>query len=97
MVDTTPPTDSRAAAPAKLAAKLPEKLIDHVEVDVEVVLGEARLTVADLNRLAAGDVLPVDRTLAEAADIRVNGRVIARGEIVTVDDRFAVRVTEIGA
>jgi flagellar motor switch protein FliN/FliY len=93
MVDAPAPVETEARTPAN---PTPVKLIDHVEVEVEVVLGEARLTVADLNRLAAGDVLPVDRTLAEAADIRVNGRVIARGEIVTVDDRFAVRVTEIG-
>ena len=91
MVDTT--SLPKGEAPTPTAAKL----IDHVEIEVEVVLGEARLTVADLNRLATGDVLPVDRMLSEAADIRVNGRVIARGEIVTVDDRFAVRVTEIGA
>ena len=74
----------------------PTRLIDHVEVEVEVMLGETRLTVADLNRLAVGDVLPIERSLADSADIRVNGRVIARGEIVTVADRFAVRVTEIG-
>lgn len=71
------------------------KLIDHVEIEIEVVLGEARLTIAELNRLASGDTLPIDRKISEAADIRVNGRVIARGEIVTVDDKFAVRVTEI--
>ena len=82
--------------PANGAGKAPAKLIDHVEVEVEAILGEARLTVAALNRLAAGDILPIDRKISEAADIRVNGRVIARGEIVTVDDKFAVRVTEIG-
>ena len=83
-------------APAKDQAPPPSRLIDHVEVEVEVMLGETRLTVADLNRLAVGDVLPIERSLADSADIRVNGRVIARGEIVTVADRFAVRVTEIG-
>lgn len=74
----------------------PVRLIDHVEVEVEVILGEARLSVAELGRLEPGDVVPVDRKLSEAAEIRVNGRVIARGEIVSVDDKFAVRVTEIG-
>ncbi|MDD3799215.1 MAG: FliM/FliN family flagellar motor switch protein, partial [Novosphingobium sp.] len=74
MVEITNPAANGAAAPARL--------IDHVEIEVEVMLGEARLTVAELNRLAAGDILPVDRSIGEAADIRVNGRVIARGEIV---------------
>lgn len=87
------PAKSGSAASATPASRL----IEHVEVEVEVLLGEARLTVAELGKLAMGDVLPVDRTIAEAADIRVNGRVIARGEIVTVGDTFAVRVTEIGA
>lgn len=88
MVEKTVPQKDDDTAPARL--------IDHVEVEVEVMLGETRLTVADLNRLAVGDVLPIERSLADSADIRVNGRVIARGEIVTVADRFAVRVTEIG-
>ncbi|WP_324740471.1 FliM/FliN family flagellar motor switch protein [Tsuneonella sp. CC-YZS046] len=82
--------------PASAPQERPARLIDHVEVEIEVLLGEARLTVAGLNALAAGDVLPIDRKLSEAADIRVNGQVIARGEIVTLDDKFAIRVTEIG-
>lgn len=89
MVDTKTPPEPKGKD------KAPARLIDHVEVDVEVLLGDARLTVAELNKLATGDVLPVERSIAEAADIRVNGRVIARGEIVTVDGKFAVRVTEI--
>jgi len=79
-----------------LAEELPPRLIDHVEVEIEVILGDARLSVAQLSRLERGDVVPVDRKLSEAAEIRVNGRVIARGEVVSVDDRFAIRVTEVG-
>ena len=77
-------------------AELPQRLIDHVEVELEVLLGDATLSVAQLTRLKRGDVLPVDRKLSEAAEIRVNGRVIARGEVVSAQDRFAIRVTEIG-
>lgn len=76
--------------------ELPSRLIDHVEVEVEVVLGDARLSVAELTGLKHGDVLPLNRKLSEAAEIHVNGRVIAHGEIVSVDENFAVRVTEIG-
>ena len=105
MVDTQTPASAKNAnkpqteKPEDVAAKTgtPGTLIEHVEVEVEVLLGEARITVAELSALAIGDVLPVDRSIADAADIRVNGRLIARGEIVTVGDRFAVRVTEIGA
>lgn len=71
------------------------RLIDHVEVDIEVMLGGARITIAELNALTADTVIPLDRQVNEAADISINGRVIARGEVVTVNDCFAVRVTEI--
>ena len=76
--------------------ELAARLIDHVKVEIEVVLGEAQLSVSELSSLEQGAVLPVDRKMSEAADIRINGRVIARGEIVSVDDKFAVRVTQIG-
>jgi len=79
-----------------LPEELPSRLIDHVEIELEVLLGDARLTVSQLSKLKPGDVVAIDRKLSEAAQIRVNGRVIARGEIVSVDDKFAVRVTEIG-
>lgn len=87
--------DAKTLEPA-CKAELPPRLIDHVEVDLEVILGEARLSVAELSAMAKGDLVPVDRMLTEAAELRVNGRVIARGEIVSVDDKYAIRVTEIG-
>lgn len=77
-------------------AASPVSLIDHIEVDVEALLGEAAMTVAQLNALAEGDVVRLDRQVNEPVAIRVNGRVIGRGEVVTVNDCFAVRVTRIG-
>ena len=79
------------------AAPEPSKrIIDHVEVQIEALLGDARLTVAELKQLSAGDTLPIDRQINEAVDLRVNGHVVARGEIVTIDDKFAVRITQVG-
>ncbi len=72
------------------------RLVDHVEIGCEAVLGQGDITIGRLEALAEGDVIALDRTPADPIDIRVNGRTIARGEIVTVDDRFAVRLTEIG-
>ncbi|WP_338446510.1 FliM/FliN family flagellar motor switch protein [Pelagerythrobacter marensis] len=72
------------------------RFVDHVDVEVEVFLGGARLTIAEMTALAEGAVVEVDRLISEAVDIRVNGKVIARGEIVTVGDKFGVRVTQIG-
>ncbi len=71
-------------------------LISHVEIEVEALLGEVAMTVAELNALSEGDVVKLDRQINEPVAVRVNGRVIARGEIVTVNDCFAVRLTHIG-
>jgi len=73
-----------------------KRIIDHVEVQIEALLGDARLTVAELKQLSAGDTLPIDRQINEAVDLRVNGHIVARGEIVTIDDKFAVRITQVG-
>ena len=71
-------------------------LVDHVEVTCEAVLGGGSITIGKLNALTKGDTIALDRTPADPVDIRVNGKTIARGEIVTVDDNFAIRLTEIG-
>jgi flagellar motor switch protein FliN/FliY len=71
-------------------------LVGHLEVSCEAVLGEGTLTIAGLEKLRPGDTVPLDRSPADAVDIRVGGKTIARGEIVTIDDRFAIRLTEVG-
>lgn len=72
------------------------RLVDHVEVVCEAVLGRGAITIGGLDRLAPGEVLALDASPADLAEVQVNGKVVARGEIVTVDDRFAIRITEIG-
>ena len=54
-----------------------------------------RLSVAQLLQLAQGSVLELDRKIGEAIDIYVNNRLVARGEVVIVDDRLGVTMTEI--
>lgn len=71
-------------------------LINHVEIEVEAFLGETLMTVAQLHALSEGDVIKLNRQINEPVSIRVNGRIIGHGEIVTVNDCFAVRVTQIG-
>lgn len=107
MVDTAPETANGAARPAGPAGagsadvpltltQVPSSLIEHVDVAVEALLGSASMKVADLLAMGKGEVITLDRQINEAVELRVNGRVIARGEIVTVGDSFAVRITEIG-
>ena len=71
-----------------------EALFD-IPVHVSAVLGRARMPVGDLLRLGPGAVLELDRKVGEAIDIYVNNRLIARGEVVLVEDKLGVTMTEI--
>jgi flagellar motor switch protein FliN/FliY len=66
-----------------------------VPVQVSAVLGRARMDVGDLLRLGPGAVLELDRKVGEAIDIYVNNRLVARGEVVLVEDKLGVTMTEI--
>ena len=66
-----------------------------VPVNISAVLGRAHLSVAQLLQLSQGSVLELDRKVGEAIDVYVNNRLVARGEVVVVDDRLGVTMTEI--
>jgi len=66
-----------------------------VPVNIQAVLGRSNLDVASLLRLARGSVIELDRKVGEAIDIYVNNRLVARGEVVIVDERLGVTMTEI--
>ena len=66
-----------------------------VPVNISAVLGKAHLSVAQLLKLGSGSILELDRKVGEAIDIYVNNRLVARGEVVIVDDRLGVTMTEI--
>jgi len=83
----------REAATPKTPADL-ERLYD-VPVTVSAILGHVRLPIGELLRLGPGTLLELDRKVGEAIDIRVNDRLVARGEVVLVDDRLGVTMTEI--
>jgi flagellar motor switch protein FliN len=91
--------DAGALAPADAdsvdrgAADL-EALFD-VPVQVSAVLGRARMDVGELLKLGPGAVLELDRKVGEAIDIYVNNRLVARGEVVLVEDKLGVTMTEI--
>ncbi|VFU06915.1 flagellar motor switch protein FliN [Methylocella tundrae] len=70
----------------------------RIPVVVQVVLGSAVMPVSNLLKLGRGAVIPLDHRVGEPVDVVVNGRIIARGEIVVVEDdnsRFGVSLTEI--
>lgn len=74
------------------------EMIMRIPVTVKVVLGSAMMPVANLTKLGRGAVIPLDRRVGEPVEVVVNGRIIARGEVVVVDEatsRFGVSLTEI--
>jgi flagellar motor switch protein FliN/FliY len=70
-------------------------LLRGVEMAASVELGRAKMTVNDLLALRNGSVIELDRAAGESADLFVNGRLIARGEVVVVDENYALRITHI--
>ena len=88
-----PPPQQTDQAEEKTAADLAP--VFDVPVHISAVLGKANMSVAQLLKLGAGSVLELDRRVGEAIDIYVNNRLVARGEVVVVDERLGVTMTEI--
>jgi flagellar motor switch protein FliN/FliY len=90
-------TDEIAAAPQPENSRNIDAIL-RIPVEVQVVLGSATMPVANLIKLGRGAVIPLDHRVGEPVDVVVNGRVVARGEVVVVEDdnsRFGVSLTEI--
>lgn len=66
-----------------------------IPVQVSAVLGKSTMEVSQLLRLGRGAVVELDRKVGEAIDIYVNNRLVARGEVVVVEDRLGITMTEI--
>ena len=91
--ETTLVPDTEAGQVNRGAADL-EAVFD-VPVKVSAVLGRARMEVGELLKLGPGAVLELDRKVGEAIDIYVNDRLVARGEVVLVEEKLGVTMTEI--
>src|SRR3954469_2105028 len=92
-IEFTPLQATPVAPPA--AAEL-ERLND-VSVEVSVEIGRTRMTLGEALALAPGSVIGLHRLAGEPVDLLVNGRVIARGEVVVLDEEFGLRVTDVAA
>ena len=93
------PSAPPGALMADLAAELPEggnlDLLLDVNLKVAVELGRARLKFRDVLNLSSGSVIELAKLTSEPVDILVNGALMATGEVVVVDDHFAVRITKL--
>jgi len=87
------PASSDSDDASRSAADL-EAVFD-VPVQVSAVLGRARMDVGELLKLGPGAVLELDRKVGEAIDIYINNRLVARGEVVLVEEKLGVTMTEI--
>jgi flagellar motor switch protein FliN/FliY len=94
---TPPPAPKKkgAAAPASSGDGGNLDLLMDVSLAVTVELGRTRMPLRQVLELQNGSVIELDRLAGDAVDIFVNDRLIARGEVVVVDDKFGVRITEL--
>src|SRR3954451_22653401 len=83
------PAAAQATEPGEL-----ERLTD-VTVEVSVEIGRTRMTLGDALALGPGSVIGLHRLAGEPVDLLVNGKVIARGEVVVLDEEFGLRVTDV--
>lgn len=92
------PDDTAMAAAATSVDGEPANTIDllkDVELDVKIELGRADMTVNEILHLTNGSVVELDKLAGDPVDILVNEKLVARGEVLVVNDNFCVRVNEI--
>ncbi|MGA2065364.1 MAG: flagellar motor switch protein FliN [Thermoguttaceae bacterium] len=70
-------------------------LVRDVELDVKIELGRTQMYLEDVLKLRKGSVVPLDKLAGDPVDVYVNGRLVARGEVLVLNDNFCVRVAEL--
>ncbi|MFZ5826790.1 MAG: flagellar motor switch protein FliN [Bacillota bacterium] len=83
------PADAAQTDPASLGA------LADVELELTVELGQARRNIRDILGMGPGSVMELDKHAGETVDILVNGRLVARGEVVVIGENYGVRITEL--
>jgi len=81
------------SAPSQEKASL--SLLRDVELELKIELGRSRMPIEDLMKLRKGSVVPLDKMAGDPVDVFVNGRLVARGEVLVFNDNFCVRVAEL--
>jgi flagellar motor switch protein FliN/FliY len=96
LIEETPAPRAKTMTKAETVGRMDSIL--QIPVVLQVVVGSTTLPVADLLKLGRGAVIPLDSRLGDPVEVMINGREIARGEVVVVEDdhtRFGVSLTEI--
>ncbi|MBS1707323.1 MAG: flagellar motor switch protein FliN [Armatimonadetes bacterium] len=71
------------------------EMIMDIPLEISVELGRMKMLVKDVVELGSGSIVQIDKAAGEPVDVMVNGRLVARGEVVVIEDNFGVRITEI--
>ncbi|AFC86470.1 flagellar motor switch protein FliN [Frateuria aurantia DSM 6220] len=108
MSDTNPPAPENGFTPAApKAVDAQSQLMDEVsgEVNLDVILdvpvtismevGQTKISIRNLLQLNQGSVVELDRTAGEPLDVRVNGTLVAHGEVVVINEKFGIRLTDV--
>lgn len=86
-------SESAAVRSPSLGERL--DLVEHVNVKLDVVVGQVSLPIDQLFSLAAGSVLSLDTLIDTPVEVHLNGKLIARGELLAVDENFGIQITDI--
>lgn len=81
--------------PDKIADRANLDVLMHVPLAITAELGKCKMNVSDVLKLGTGSIIELDRLAGGPVDLLVNNKLIARGEVVAVDENFGVRVTEL--
>lgn len=87
--------DPRAASLVRPSSGRDLQAVFQIPVKVSAILGQSRLTINELLKLHRGTIVELDRKVGEAVDVYVNERLVARGEVVLVDDNLGITLTEV--
>jgi len=93
--DSAGAEDQVEGAEVNIPSKMNREVIENIPVTLAIEVGRASLKIRDLMRLTQGSVVELDRLAGEPLDIVVNDTVVAQGEVVLVNDRYGVRLTQV--
>lgn len=91
-LDPNVPVPARGAMPADTEGL---GILMDIPLEISVELGRVKMLVKDIVELGTGSIVEIDKAAGEPVDVMVNGRLVARGEVVVIEDNFGVRLTEI--
>jgi flagellar motor switch protein FliN/FliY len=90
------PLDAAAAAPAPARGPAGDlRVLRDVPVELAVEIGRTHMTIGETLELGPGSIVTLARQAGEPVDLLVNGRTIARGEVVVIDEEFGLRITDV--